>query len=218
MHWKYGIVVQIISLILFASTVIADENGPGNTNKRFFGAWSLNPELSDDPDKALKGKLRKRYRPQKISKRHPGSGRGAPEVAMQNYWETLRASEERKASKNLKRLGPAFLLLTFKTLTISADTEGKIAISYDGSPGRNVRPNTGGRIFSAKGEELTTSYFGHTLAYLVNKRLILETDASDGGKFIEKLYIDRGTLSYEIILDSLVLKETVSIKRIFSKQ
>ena len=179
--------VLIICLSFFASTVLADQESAKSVNERFFGTWTLNPELSDDPDKLLKGKLRKRYRPQKISKKNPGSGRGAPDAAMQNYWETLKASEERKASKNLKRLGPAFLLLTFKTVTISADLENTITISYDGSPGRKVKPNLNGRVFSAKGEELTTSYFGHTLAYLTNNSLILETDAPDGGKFIEKL-------------------------------
>ena len=88
---------------------------------------------------------------------------------MNNYWETLRHSEERKASKNLKRLGPAFFLLTFQELKISEIDADKISLSYDDSPGRMIKPNKEGRIYSAKGAELTQSFFGHN--FLLHKEL-----------------------------------------------
>ena len=81
-----------------------------------------------------------------------------------------------------------------------------------------IKPNKEGRIYSAKGAELTQSFFGHTLSYYFKEALILETDASDGGKYIEKLSVENGKLNYKFTLDSLVLKETISIKRIFRRQ
>ena len=41
---------------------------------------------------------------------------------------------------------------------------------------------------------------------------------SSSGKYIEKLSIENGKLNYQVTLDSLVLKETISINRIFLKQ
>ena len=186
---------------------------------RLKGLWIVDKKLSDDPEDKLKGKLRKRYRAQDYSKKkHPGRDRKAPEIAMNNYWETLRHSEERKASKNLKRLGPAFFLLTFQNINISELDADEISLSYDDSPGRVIKPNKEGRIYSAKGAELTQSFFGHTLSYYLKDDLILETDAPDGGKYIEKLSIENGKLNYQLTLDSLVLTETISINRQFLKQ
>ena len=208
-----------IRLILLSFQVAAQNETVKSNPEHIFGSWIVDEKLSDKPDSKLKGMLRKSYQPKDLSKRkHPGSNRSAPEVAMNHYWETLKASEERKASKNLKRLGPAFLLLTFESLKISEIERMNISISYDDSPGRNVKPNKGGRVFSAKGAELTQSFFGHTLSYYLKDKLILETDAPDGGKFIENLSVANGKLVYKITLDSLVLKETVSISRVFHRQ
>ncbi len=206
-------------LIFLSASVEAKEQTTTSETGNLKGLWVVDKKLSDDPDDKLKGKLRKRYQTQDYSKkRHPGSNRSAPDVAMNNYWETLRHSEERKASKNLKRLGPAFFLLTFQKLNISEIDADKIALSYDDSPGRMIKPNKDGRIYSAKGAELTQSFFGHTLSYYLKGALILETDAPDGGKYIEKLSIENGKLNYKFTLDSLVLKETISINRQFLKQ
>ncbi len=211
--------IWFFSLIFLSASVDATDGIPISETGNLKGLWILEEKLSDDPEGKLKGKLRKRYQTQDYyKKKHPGSKRSAPDMAMNNYWETLRQSEERKASKNLRRLGPAFFLLTFQDINISGLNSEEISLSYDDSPGRMIRPNKEGRIYSAKGAELTQSFFGHTLSYYLKEALILETDAPDGGKYIEKLSLENGRLNYRITLDSLVLKETISINRIFVRQ
>ena len=106
--------IWFFCLIFLSASVEAKELTNTSETGNLKGLWVADKKLSDDPDDKLKGKLRKRYQTQDYSKkRHPGSNRSAPDVAMNNYWETLRHSEERKASKNLKRLGPAFFFINF---------------------------------------------------------------------------------------------------------
>ena len=211
--------IWFFCFIFLSASLEAKDQASISETGNLKGLWLVDKKLSDDPDDRLKGKLRKRYQTRDYSKKkHPGGNRSAPEIAMNNYWETLRHSEERKSSKNLKRLGPAFFLLTFQGIKISELDADEISLSYDDSPSRLIKPNKEGRIYSAKGAELTQSFFGHTLSYYLKEALILETDASDGGKYIEKLSIKNGKLNYQVTLDSLVLKETISINRIFLKQ
>ena len=90
-------------------------------------------------------------------------------------------------------------------------------ILYDGVLPRSIKPNPGGRVFSASGEELVADTLGHTLAYWEGDTLILETDPPNGGKVIEKITVKNNPrqLLYQIKLQMRILKEPVEIKRVF---
>ena len=212
--------MRLANLILCSLFIVLSHESFANSNaQRILGNWIIDIDTSDDSKKILNGKLRKSYQPEKINKKHPTSRPKAGGATVESYWKTIRQSQERKASKNFRRLGTAFLILTCEKINITKDAKylGHMLISYDKSPNRRIKPNSQGRVFSAKGDELTHSYFGHTLAYFQNNVLILETDAPDGGKYLEKISLENNTLSYQIILKSLVLKEPVTVKRVFNR-
>ena len=163
--------MRLANLILCSLFIVLSHESFANSNaQRLVGDWIIDNDTSDDSKKKLDGKLRKSYQPEKIKRRHPTSKRGPGKETLESYWETIRRSQERKASKNFRRLGTAFLLLTCEKINITKDAKhlDQMLISYDGSPARRIKPSSKGRVFSAKGDELTSSYFGHTLAYFQN--------------------------------------------------
>jgi len=178
------------------------------------GTWQFNEEASSDTDEAFDGKLGRETYPVPQTTRNPNPS--ARERSQSNYWETVRAGRERHSAKNLRRLGTAYPMVKSIELSIAAEPGGYV-MTYDGELPRSLRPNPGGRVFSAKGDELVHDTFGYTLTYWDGRTLVVEADAPDGGKVIERLAVRENPhqLEYEVKIDLPVLEEPVSVTRLF---
>lgn len=187
------------------------------------GTWVVNEDLSDDVRDAFDDKLRAARRGSAGSSFTPGRGSGGPrsgpEVAQDNYWETVQKNRERRSMRDLARLGTAYPLLTIEQLKISATGDDFLFV-YDDLLPRQVRPNPAGRSYSANGDELVIDSLGFTLAYWDKAALVLETDQPNGGKIIERMKLTTQPLRIEhsIRLKMLVLKEPVTVTRIFERK
>jgi hypothetical protein len=155
------------------------------------------------------------------SLRNAGSDWDHGRGALENYWRTLNEGRERRASKNLRRVGSAYPLITFTNLLIEAQpTSQHLTFTYEDSLTRQVIPNQNGRIYTAKGDELVADSIGHTLSYWIDSALFLETDSPTGGKYIEELKISKTNktiLHYRVKLNLPSLKEPVEIRRAFRR-
>ncbi len=178
------------------------------------GHWKLNEKLSEEADEAFDGKLRKE-RHLNID-RESASQRRAMDASQDNYWEAVGKVRERRSSKNLRRLGSAYPLLTSTRLDINRLEDG-FAFTYDELLPRRVRPNPAGRVYSAKGDELISDSIGHTLSYWEGDTLVLETDPPDGGRYLEKIKRLHAPerLEYRVNVKLRVLTEPVEMVRIF---
>ena len=188
-----------------------------SANTEFSGRWVLDENQSEAAEDMLKKKFR-RLKPgqtRPYGMRNP-TGTTA-EGALENYWRTLNEGRERRASKNLRRVGSAYPLVTFTKLHIEAQpTSQHLTFTYEDSLIRQVIPNQNGRIYTAKGDELVADSIGHTLSYWMGPALFLETDSPTGGKYIEELKISKTNktiLHYRVKLNLPSLKEPVEIRR-----
>ena len=181
------------------------------------GAWMLDEKASVDPDKLFKGRLgHDAYYP--VPHIQGGGERSTPyDMNQLAYWDSVRAGKEAHPSKNLRRLGIAYPMVTAQRLDI-ADELGGYRVTYDVELPRMVRPNPNGKVFSAKGNELVQDTFGFTLTYWDNDTLVNEADAPDGGKVIERLTIRENPhqLEYVVRLELRMLSEPVEVKRLFN--
>ena len=192
-----------------------------SANTEFSGRWVLDENQSEAAEDMLKKKFR-RLKPgqtRPYGMRNP-TGTTA-EGALENYWRTLNEGRERRASKNLRRVGSAYPLVTFTKLHIEAQpTSQHLTFTYEDSLIRQVIPNQNGRIYTAKGDELVADSIGHTLSYWMGPALFLETDSPTGGKYIEELKISKTNktiLHYRVKLNLPSLKEPVEIRRAFRR-
>ncbi len=192
-----------------------------SANTEFSGRWVLDENQSEAAEDMLKKKFR-RLKPgqtRPYGMRNP-TGTTA-EGALENYWRTLNEGRERRASKNLRRVGSAYPLVTFTKLHIEAQPASQhLTFTYEDSLIRQVVPNQNGRIYTAKGDELVADSIGHTLSYWMGPALFLETDSPTGGKYIEELEISKTNktiLHYRVKLNLPSLKEPVEIRRAFRR-
>jgi len=184
------------------------------------GDWVLDKASSDNLKKKLKGQFRRRLPMSKFNKPISG-GRtrgGAGDESQSTYWRTVKEGKERKAAKNLKRVGTAYPLISAKTLSITAK-ENSYLFLYDQLLPREIKPNASGRVYSAKGEELVEDSIGHTLAYRKENSLILETTNMMGGTYLEVVKLQAADeLLYTITLNLRLLLEPITIKRVFNRK
>ena len=125
------------------------------------------------------------------------------------------------ATECLKRLGLLLPLINCHSLQIRKTEDRQVAqfiFIYDGVLERKFTISNSGRIFSAKGNELSENIFGYTLAYFDENTLILETDTYDGHRVKEELLVNANRLEYEQTFDSFVLTKKVTIKKLFAKK
>lgn len=182
----------------------------------FEGSWLLDKEQSDDPKKAFKGKLRNSGFATPNGSKRAGQEETALNRTQEAYWETVREGKEVSSIKDLRRLGTAYPLVKNQRFDISRHSDG-YEIVYDSELPRSVIPNPGGRVYSAKGDELVVDTLGHTLSYWDGKVLVLDCDPPTGGKIIEHLEVrdNPRQLNYSIKMRMKILKEPVEIKRVF---
>ena len=199
----------ILAVLLLAA-------GVAHAEPAIEGSWVIDEELSDDTKKAFSGKLRKKGFPTPRPPVRKGEEKGPYYDTQSAYWDTVREGKERSSLKNLRRLGAVYPLVKAGRFDIARLEDG-YEILYDGELPRSIKPNPGGRVFSASGEELVADTLGHTLAYWESDTLILETDPPSGGKVIEKITVKNNPrqLLYQITLQMRILKEPVEIKRVF---
>jgi hypothetical protein len=180
------------------------------------GGWTWDGKSSADPEKLIKGKLRKRGESMPVMQR--GGERNTPyDLAQLAYWETVRERKEEKPAKALRRLGIAYPLVKVERLDI-ADEAGGLRITYDLNLPRSIRPNPNGKVFSAKGDELVQDTFGYNLSYWENDTLVIETDAPEGGKVIEKFTVRENPhqLEYVVRVQMRMLLEPLEVVRLFN--
>ena len=183
------------------------------------GTWTLNAKLSDDVEGLLHGKLRKVRVMKPNFPITPNERKTSSSHGQENYWNKIAKSRQRRAGKDLTRLGVAYPLLTADHFEISLADDG-LWIVYAGELPRELRPNPRGRVFSASGEELVVDTFGHTLAYWHDSALTLELDPPGGGKIVEKFALDGQPprLHHILMLDLPALNENVRIERVFEAE
>lgn len=199
--------------MLITGASLAD--GVPGADNRLFGQWQWDKDASDDLEDAFDDKLRRSRSPAPGSARFGNGQRTTVEKAQQNYWDTISKSRQRRASKNLARLGTAYPLISAELLQMEQVEDG-IKITYDTDLPRLIRPNPAGRVYSAKGDELVVDTLGHTLSFWEEDALVLETDPPAGGRLVERLKLvapDR--LEYETKLNLFVLTEPITVKRVF---
>ncbi len=180
------------------------------------GAWTLDEKGSADPEKVFKGKLRRGGEPTPVLR--SGGERSTPyDLAQLAYWESVRDRKEHNPIKPLRRLGIAYPMIKTDRLDIAEEVDG-YRITYDNDLPRSVRPNANGKVFSAKGDELVQDTFGYTLTYWENDTLVVEADAPEGGKVIEKFTIRENPhqLEYVVRIQLRMLMEPVEVKRLFN--
>jgi hypothetical protein len=210
-----------ILLAQLLCAIIISYISPVTAKAELVGRWILDENQSETATDMLKKKFR-RLKPgqtRPYGMRDP-TGTTA-EGALENYWRTLNEGRERRASKNLRRVGSAYPLITFTNLLIEAQpTSQHLTFTYEDSLTRQVIPNQNGRIYTAKGDELVADSIGHTLSYWIDSALFLETDSPTGGKYIEELKISKTNktiLHYRVKLNLPSLKEPVEIRRAFRR-
>jgi len=184
------------------------------------GNWVINESLSDNIKKKLKGQFRRTLPTSKFNRPISGgrSGRTAGDEAQKSYWKTLNEGKERKAAKNLRRVGTAYPLISAKNLNIISKEESYV-FTYDELLPRQIKPNPLGRIYSAKGEELVKDSLGHTLSYWKENSLILETTNTMGGTYIEEVKLQSpDELLYVITLNLRLLLEPITINKTFNRK
>ena len=198
----------LCSTVLIFSTVYAEPT--------FEGSWLVDKKLSDDPKKVFKGKIRKIGLPTPTASKRADKDEAAMDRTQERYWDTVREGKEGSSIKDLRRLGTAYPLVKNSRFDISRHSEG-YEIVYDSELPRTVIPNPGGRIFSAKGDELVVDTLGHTLSYWEGQVLVLESDPPSGGKVVERLEVQDNPrqLNYSIKIRMKILKEPVELKRVF---
>ncbi|GEM_PF-1298682 len=184
------------------------------------GTWIHNKKLSDNIKDAFDGQLKRSSYPTPGINIRPGERKNDRDIAQENYWGQVREVRERRSARNLRRLGSCYPLLTAEKLAIDFNAaDNSFKFEYDDLLPRDVIPNPNGRIYSAKGDELVADSIGHTLTYWDKDVLVLETDAPEGGKYIERLALvgQPAKLEYSIKLVLRVLKETITVKRIYER-
>jgi len=180
------------------------------------GSWTLDVKGSGDPEKLFKGKLRRHREPVPVMQ--GGGERTTPyDVTQLSYWDSVRKGEEARSSKNLRRLGIAYPMVKAERLDI-AEEVGGYRLTYENDLPRSVRPNPNGKVFSAKGDELVRDTFGYTLTYWDKDTLVVEADAPEGGKVIERFTVRENPhqLEYVVRVQLRLLMEPVEVKRLFN--
>lgn len=207
-------IVRLLPLLFLVIAMVAGRDCAADPTT-LIGSWVLNKKGSADPEDAFSGKLRHDSYPVPVLG-GPGARQEGRDLHQMAYWETIRDGKERNSSKKLKRLGTAYPLVKADQLTI-AEAEGGYRLTYDDALPRTIRPNPKGHIYSAKGDELVEDSFGFTLSYWDKDTLVLEADAPDGGKIIERLTVRENPhqLEYVIRVALPVVKQPVELKRLF---
>lgn len=183
------------------------------------GLWALDEKKSSSPEKQFKGKLR--VLPLKL-KNHKTDGlpNGPYRERLADYEKQHLESQKRKSAKNLKRLGLLLPLINVQSLQIkkTGDKSLEFSFIYDNVLERNFKISATGRVYSAKGNELSENIFGYTLAYLEKQNLILETDTYDGHRVREQINLYAEKLNYKLSFQSFLLTEEVILTKLFSKK
>lgn len=184
------------------------------------GHWKLDPKQSTKPEDEFKGKLRTLALKWKAQE-----GKGLPDgpyrERLADYEKQHLDSQKRKSAKNLKRLGLLLPLINCQSLQIKKTITNNVThfiFIYDNVLERKFTINNTGRMFSAKGNELSKNIFGYTLAYFDENKLILETDTYDGHRVKEEISIYANRLKYQQIFNSFVLTKTVRIDKLFAEK
>ncbi|MEQ8233681.1 MAG: hypothetical protein RLW61_20465 [Gammaproteobacteria bacterium] len=211
--------LPLLGLVLLVG-VMAGARAAGGDVTALSGHWTLDEDASDDPEDVFDGKLRRRglSLDTPLSRTPTGERPTIADKSQENYWRSVAEKDERRAMRNLRRLGTVYPLITSTALDIST-AEGGLTVVYDGELPRFVRPNPAGRVFSASGDELVADTLGYTLAYWDAGDLVLETDPPDGGKYIERLHLAAGgeRIEYHVKVRGRMLTEPVELMRAFTR-
>ncbi len=186
----------------------------------FTGHWKLDPKQSTKPETEFKGKLRTSALKWK-ARQDKGLPDGPYRERLADYEKQHLDSQKRKSAKNLKRLGLLLPLINCQSIRIEREITDDVTqfnFIYDNILERKFTISNTGRIFSAKGKELSKNIFGFTLAYFDENKLILETDTYDGHRIKEELSISANRLNYRQIFDSFILTKKVTINKLFTEK
>ena len=184
------------------------------------GHWKLEPKQSSVPEDEFKGKLRTVALKWK-AREDKALPDGPYRERLADYEKQHLESQKRKSAKNLKRLGLLLPLINCHSLQIRKTENHQVTqfiFLYDGVLERKFTISNTGRIFSAKGNELSENFFGYTLAYFDENKLVLETDTYDGHRVKEELLAYANKLEYKQIFDSFILTKKVTITKLFAKK
>ena len=125
------------------------------------GHWKLEPKKSSVPEDEFKGKLRTVALKWK-AREDKGLPDGPYKERLADYEKQHLDSQKRKSAKNLKRLGLLLPLINCHSLQIRKTENHQVTqfiFLYDGVLERKFTISSTGRIFSAKGNELSENIF-----------------------------------------------------------
>ena len=181
------------------------------------GIWKLDPKVSGDPTKELKG-IRVVKRTKKPAYAGPDAKKGPLSGTQRRYWEYASEGKHRSYSKKLAHAGPLQRILESQNLEILSVEEGYLVVYADGYE-RRIIPSPAGRVFTASGDELVKTDIGFTLAFWKNASLHFETRIEGGGKLTERLTTspDGNRLTVKIEIDRRDWKWIVNIDRVFDR-
>ncbi|HCU89587.1 MAG TPA: hypothetical protein DGR97_06580 [Gammaproteobacteria bacterium] len=181
------------------------------------GIWKLDPKVSGDPTKELKG-IRVVKRKKKPTSAGPDAKKGPLSGTQRRYWEYASEGKQRSYSKKLAHAGALQRILESQNLEILSVEDGYLIIYADGYE-RSIIPNPAGRVFTASGDELVKTDIGFTLAFWKNTNLHFETRIEGGGKLTERLTTspDGNRLTVRIEIDRRDWKWIVNMDRVFDR-
>ena len=181
------------------------------------GIWELDPKVSGDPTKELKG-IRVVKRKKKPTYAGPDAKKGPLSGTQRRYWEYASEGRQRSYSKKLAHAGALQRILESQNLEILSVEDGYLIVYADGYE-RSIIPNPAGRVFTARGGELVKTDIGFTLAFWKNTSIHFETRIEGGGKLTERLTTspDGNRLTVRIEIDRRDWKWIVNIDRVFDR-
>ena len=173
------------------------------------GAWTLDKDASDKPEKELKGLVV--YRPF-----HRHSAAEARDTTESRYWEQQELVEKNRVQGAVADVGPIQQVLDATQLQIE-DDGNKVRLVYDGHLRREFVPGDGGPVYSAKGVEYQTDDIGQSLAWREGASLVIETMLAPRGKMHEVLKPEGGSrrLSMTVTIENPDWLLPAKIRRVF---
>jgi hypothetical protein len=147
------------------------------------GHWTLNEDESDDVQERLQGLTVIRSKPKsQVAAEREREGLGRKE----RIYSELELAEERRSINRVAEVGELTHVLHTESLTVAA-LESGVEITYDQGFKRHLKPRTGGRRYSAKGDEFTPDELGRGMVYWRENILVIETLLAPRGTMTEEL-------------------------------
>lgn len=169
-------------------------SAPSSASPDLSGHWIVNEDASDDVHERLQGLtvIRSKPKSQVAAERdREGLGRKA------RVYNELELAQERHLIRHEADVGDLTRVLHTAALTV-VTRESDLTVTYDKGFTRQLAPRTGGRRYSAKGDEFTPDDLGRSMVYWRGNVLVIETLLAPRGTMTEELSLKENARKLQI--------------------